>query len=908
MLFKKTILLLLCFLAFADVFSQGKTYWQQQVNNQINVLLDDQEHMLYADITMEYFNNSPDTLSFIWIHLWPNAYKNDKTAFSEQLLMNGRTDFYFADEKDRGYINQLKFTVNEKTADVEDHPEHQDIVKLILPEPLLPGSNITIRTPFHVKLPKYFSRSGHIDHSYQITQWFPKPAVYDVKGWHPIPYLEQGEFYSEFGNYTVTISAPQDYIIAATGKQISVNSNNGIKTSVYRQDKVHDFAWFADKDFEVLHDTIQLSDHVVDAYAYYNKKNAAIWKNSMKFIKRAVTTKSDWIGNYPYDIVSVVEKPGDDNGGMEYPTITFLSPGTSDKDLDFVINHEVGHNWFYGILASNERQFPWMDEGMNSYYDNKYENLFYGDSLNNKKGFFGKRIPEDYETVALQHLFNTQQDQPINTTSEKFNFLNYGLVSYIKTAQWLQSIEDKIGKASFDSLMRQYYSVWKFRHPQPEDFKDIFQQSPILSDSTFFEAIYHKGAIVKEPRKKLKAAFIFNIKETDTYHYISFFPVAGYNKYDQLMPGMGVHNYTLPAQPFKFLMMPMYSTGARQLNGMGRISYTFYPSNNGSRLETSLAASKFSLSQFTDSTGKKNYLSFTKIVPAIRYTFPKSPLSSRNIFIQFKSFQIKETQLRFTRDTVAQVFVISYPKQSRSVQQLELNIADQRKLYPYHFQLLAEQGKDFVRASVTGNYFFNYPKGGGLNVRFFAGKFIYTSDKTFLKEIETDRYHLNLSGVRGNEDYTYSDYFIGRNEFEGFASQQMRIRDGAFKVATDLLINKVGKTDDWLSSLNFTTDVPDRINPLSVLPIKIPFKIFADVGTYAEAWNKNAETGRFLYDAGIQLQLFKLIDIYWPILYSKVYRNYYASTITEKKFSRTLSFSINLRNINFQKIFSQIQY
>ncbi len=908
---KKTISVCILIILYSAGFCQQKNYWQQQVNNVINVSLDDQQHMLDADITMEYFNYSPDTLSYIWIHVWPNAYKNDKTAFSEQLLTNGRTDFYFSEDKDRGYINQLKFTVDNKPAEMEDHPQHQDIIKLLLPKPLLPGAHITIHTPFHVKLPKYFSRSGHVGQSYQITQWFPKPAVYDAIGWNLMPYVDQGEFYSEFGNYNVNISVPSDYVIASTGKQISSSTKDGLKTVLYQQDQVHDFAWFADKDFELMHDTIQLNDHVVDAYAYYNKKNAAQWKNSMLFIKRSIITKSHWLGTYPYETVSVVEKDGDDNGGMEYPTITLLSPGNSDKELDVVINHEIGHNWFYGILATNERQFPWMDEGMNSYYDKRYQHQFYDTAYNflkSKNNFINSRIPDDFENAALEHLFRTKQDQPINTLSENFNSVNYNLIAYSKTAQWLAFTEQKIGTNAFDSLMRQYYNVWKFKHPQPEDFKNIFTKDALLADGKFFDAIHEKGALQKSSVKKIKPTFLFNLKETDKYNYISFFPALGINKYDKLMAGIGIHNYSFPAPAFKFFIVPMYATGAKQLNGTGRLSYTFYPGKKGSRIETFVTGSKFSRSVFTDSTGKKNYLSFEKIVPGIRFSFAKEPLSTRNIFVQFKSFQIKETQINFTRDTVAQVYVISYPEKARFLNQLEINVSDNRKLYPYTFQFLAEHGRDFVRTSITGNYFFNYAKGGGLNVRLFAGKFFYTADRTFLKQLETDRYHLNSSGVRGYEDYTYGDYFYGRNEFEGFASQQMMIRDGAFKVATDQLLNKIGKTDDWLSTVNFTTDIPQKINPLSVLPVKIPLKLFVDVGTYAEAWNKNAETGKFLYEAGIQLQLFKLIDIYWPILYSKVYRNYYTSTITEKRFSRTLSFSINIRNLGLQKLFPQILY
>ncbi|MEI8059747.1 MAG: M1 family peptidase, partial [Ferruginibacter sp.] len=269
---KQTILLLLIFYKLSIAYGQQTPYWQQKVDYKIDVTLNDVDNTLDGYIKMDYFNNSPDTLYYIWFHLWPNAYKNDRTAFSDQLLENGNTDFYFSNKEKRGYINRLDFRVNNIIAITEDHPIHQDIIKLLLPQPLVPKSSCKIETPFHVKLPYNFSRGGHVDQSYQITQWYPKPAVYDTRGWHPIPYLDQGEFYSEFGNYTVQITLPENYIVAATGIQQEINNNkiiikknalaeddkkslkknnnkptainNKTKTIHFAQNNVHDFAWF----------------------------------------------------------------------------------------------------------------------------------------------------------------------------------------------------------------------------------------------------------------------------------------------------------------------------------------------------------------------------------------------------------------------------------------------------------------------------------------------------------------------------------------------------------------------------------------------------------------------------------------------------------------------------------------
>ncbi|MEO7265536.1 MAG: hypothetical protein ABIW38_11515, partial [Ferruginibacter sp.] len=213
------------------------------------------------------------------------------------------------------------------------------------------------------------------------------------------------------------------------------------------------------------------------------------------------------------------------------------------------------------------------------------------------------------------------------------------------------------------------------------------------------------------------------------------------------------------------------------------------------------------------------------------------------------------------------------------------------------------------RLNFTGNYFFNYPAKGGLNIRLFAGKFIYTSDKTFTTQFETDRYHLNMSGAKGYEDYTYSNYFIGRNEFEKFSSQQIMIRDGGFKVRTDLLSNKIGKTDDWLAAVNFTTTIPSSVNPFELMPFKLPIKAFLDLGSNAEGWKKDAPSGRFLYDAGLQLSLFNnVLNIYFPLLYSKVYKDYFKSTITEKRFLKNISFSIDVQNLSLKKLLPQFQF
>src|SRR5690554_4992127 len=205
-------------------------YWQQEVNNVIHVSLDDENNILNGEIFIDYHNNSPDTLQEIFFHVYPNAYKHSETAFAKQYLENGNTDFIFSKEEDKGYIENLHFSLWQEEEIIDRLPSKQnsspikyektkdeDIIKINLPYPLLPGKSIQIHTPFSVKIPKVFSRLGFDGQAYQVSQWFPKPAVYDQNGWRAMPYLDQGEFYSEFGNYIVHITLPENYIVMATG-------------------------------------------------------------------------------------------------------------------------------------------------------------------------------------------------------------------------------------------------------------------------------------------------------------------------------------------------------------------------------------------------------------------------------------------------------------------------------------------------------------------------------------------------------------------------------------------------------------------------------------------------------------------------------------------------------------------
>ncbi|MEO5650169.1 MAG: M1 family aminopeptidase, partial [Ginsengibacter sp.] len=610
-----------------------------------------------------------------------------------------------------------------------------------------------------------------------------------------------------------------------------------------------------------------------------------------------------WLGEYPYNIVTAVEAKMGFSGGMEYPTITSISPVDDEKSLDMVIEHEVGHNWNYGILASNERDHPWMDEGINTYFDNRYSALKYDkEGLKETKDFIKKRIPEEEDDIGYRTIIANKKDQPIETLSEDFSEVNYGLTAYYKTGLWMKRLEEYLGRPLFDSCLHEYYQRWKFKHPYPEDFKKVIEDISQKNVDTIFSLLNKKGDLQPPAKKNIKVASFFNFKNTDKYNYIFLSPSAGYNYYDKFMIGGMIHNYTLPEPRFHFFAAPMYATGSKTFTGIARAGYNFMSYGFIRKAELLLSGEKFTMDEFTDSTGTKNYMGFTKLVPSVKLVFKNKKATSAVIkYAQWKTYFIEETSLLFQRDPVTQAETFSYPKTKRYLNQLTLSIEDNRVLYPYSASLLAEQAKGFARLAFEGKFFFNYGKGRGMSARLFAGKFIYLGNA--ISPFEANRYQLNMTGPNGYEDYTYSNYFIGRNEFEKSSSQQIMMRDGGFKVRTDMRYAKVGKTDDWLTALNLESDFPKQINPFQVLPFEVPLKVFLDIGTYAEAWKKDAGTGKFIYDAGLQVSLFKnIVNVYLPILYSKVYRDYFKQTFPKnKRFSNSISFSIDIQNFRLHR-------
>ncbi len=550
----------------------AQPYFQQRADMTIRVRLDDSLHMLNAWEKIHYVNYSPDTLRYILFHLWPNGYSSNSTMLAKEQFRGEGKKVLFDDPDRRGYIDSLDFLAGTCHLRWESYEGQPDICRVYLAIPLAPGDSVDITTPFRVKIPLgVTSRLGHIGESYQITQWYPKPAVYDRNGWNAFPYLNQGEFYSEYGRYEVSITLPSNYVVGATGnlqdrdEQRWLNRLAGetsgieqfdslqlgfpessfrLKTLHYIAPDVHDFAWFADKRFHVLKGSVILpgSGKKVNTWVMFTNGEASKWIKAISYVNDAIRYYSKWIGDYRYDNCTAVESALSAGAGMEYPGITVIGSAPNDIMLEDVIMHEVGHNWFYSVLGSNERRFPFMDEGINTFYEMRYFETKYPTLKMYQALFDNERLArflkiEELPMRSMQEyafLFTAREnlEQPLNLAAPDYSRLNYGTMIYFKTGICFYYLRSYLGDSLFDSTMQDYYRKWSFKHPQPEDIHAVFSTHVSTDLSWFFSDLLgttkkldysleriRKGKVLIRNRGQMVSPLVLAGMQGDSVHF-----------------------------------------------------------------------------------------------------------------------------------------------------------------------------------------------------------------------------------------------------------------------------------------------------------------------------------------------------------------------------------------------------
>ncbi|MCF7801352.1 MAG: M1 family metallopeptidase [Candidatus Marinimicrobia bacterium] len=531
--------LILLFSIFASVVN---AYWQQEVQYHIAVTLNDTSHTLTADQQLLYINHSPDTLTGIWMHLWPNAYRDDTSELARERMKSRRTRFLKTDDDGRGWMELGEIRADGEVIDWQSKSDSKDIAWFQLNHPLAPGDSAKLDIPFEVKIPRLTSRMGHMNQHYEITQWYPKPAVYDATGWHPMSYRNWGEFYSEYGEYAVAITLPENYVVAATGVLQSLDeqawldslagfgnalvdsirnsggktvpdtltallkksvpaSSKTTKTIIFHQDKVHDFAWFADKQFLVTRDTTHvgsnLKTHTVALWNYVLPKNFSKYRHGLTYLKAAIDSSSSWFWPYPYEQCSVVDGDISAGGGMEYPMITVVNASGWQGMLDLVIFHEVTHNWFYGLAGFNERRYPWLDEGFTSYAEKRYTRNPASASMevvDFKNKLLNLIDSGNMYDIPLFEAITGNLDQIPNLTSEAFEGTNYRFMVYDKPSVGLAMLEARVGRARIDSAWHDFFREWRWKHPQPDDVRQSLETSLEMDLGWYFDGIINSRA------------------------------------------------------------------------------------------------------------------------------------------------------------------------------------------------------------------------------------------------------------------------------------------------------------------------------------------------------------------------------------------------------------------------------
>lgn len=455
-----------------------------------------QQRSVAGHIEMIYQNTSQDTLNEVWVHLWPNAYSHHHTPWARQVLSLKRLDFH--DSKIYGSIDSLSFSQDGEMLSLIISEDSPDVGVVNLKEPLLPGQTAKIETSFMLKLPKLYSRSGYDGSFYSVTQWYPKFAVYENGEWEFMSYLDQGEFYSDFASYDVKITLPTAYHLAATAHPY-IEADTTLDSITYhiQQDNIHDFAWFASRKFEVHQRHVALpSGRIVLIQAYTHHPQIA--SRILDYTEATLKYMSQYVGEYPYEVYTIVEGMSNVGAGMEYPTIATVAGGSTLKEQ---VVHEVVHNWWYGILANNERQEPYIDEAFTSYYEARIiqEILNQADTTSKskfklsarmKKRLNLDRLPSNFEkklAVAMQYRLNAQQ--PSNLHSEGYSAVNYYTSIYAKGTLDIQVLEHYLGRENLDELIQAFYQKNKFKHISIQDLRSFLEKNTTQDVSWFFDGL-----------------------------------------------------------------------------------------------------------------------------------------------------------------------------------------------------------------------------------------------------------------------------------------------------------------------------------------------------------------------------------------------------------------------------------
>jgi len=464
-------------ISISTLFAQNNAgYWQQHVDYEMQVDFDDKNYQYEGEQELVYTNNSPDTLNRVFYHMYFNAFQP-----GSEMDVRSRT-IQDPDGRVRDRISKLS---DEEIGFMRAKSLKQDgkdlnyelvgtVLEVELAEPILPGGSTTFEMEFLGQVPVQIRRSGRNNAEgveLSMTQWYPKMAEYDFEGWHADPYIAR-EFHGVWGDFDVKITIDKDFILGGSGYIQNPNEvgygyeDEGVK--VRRRGKkltwhfvapnVHDFTWAADKNY--IHDHITGNDGTTLHFLYKDNEDIKEnWKNLQSKTAKLLDYFNEHIGPYPYDQYSVIQ--GGD-GGMEYAMCTLITGEREFGSLVGVTAHEMAHAWFQHVLATDEAQHEWMDEGFTSYISGLAMNEVMDRNREN---------PTAGSYRGYVSLANSGYEQAQSTHADRYEYNQaYGTSAYSKGAVFLGQLGYLIGKENLQEVLNRYFDEWKFKHPTPNNF------------------------------------------------------------------------------------------------------------------------------------------------------------------------------------------------------------------------------------------------------------------------------------------------------------------------------------------------------------------------------------------------------------------------------------------------------
>lgn len=478
--------------------------WQQRVNYQMFIDMDVEKHQYRGTQRLEYTNNSPDTLTRVFYHLYFNAFQpgsmmdvRNRNIEDPDHRLRRIADLL---PEEQGWMKVKKLTLNGKPTRYETV---ETILEVDLPEPILPNSTAVLEMEWDAQVPIQIRRSGRFNSEgidYSMTQWYPKLCEYDYQGWHANPYIGR-EFYGVWGDYDVKIRIAKNYIVAAGGylqnplevgygyepEGAEVKRPAGDKlTWHFKAPDVHDFAWAADPDY--THVKITAADGTIMRFFWQRGRGYdEAWEALPAIMSRARTIMNERFGPYPYGEYSFIQ--GGD-GGMEYPMATLITGKRSLASLVGVSIHEQMHTWYQMLLGTNESLHAWMDEGFTVYGSTIVEEQLAAE------GLLGKRKPAEFPFQSSYSsyfmLVKAGKEEPLTTHADHYhtNFA-YSIGAYSKGCVFLHQLEYVIGKENLAAGLLRYFDLWKFKHPNPNDLIRVMEKQSGLELDWYKEDFVH---------------------------------------------------------------------------------------------------------------------------------------------------------------------------------------------------------------------------------------------------------------------------------------------------------------------------------------------------------------------------------------------------------------------------------